>query len=133
MKTLVLYIFFAVLTTCANIGSQHLFVLAYAGPYHIMASVLVGTAVGLVLKYLLDKKFIFQFQVKDTKQDGTTFLLYAATGASTTLIFWSFELVFHYLFETHFMRYLGAVIGLSIGYCIKYFLDKRFVFVEKTV
>jgi putative flippase GtrA len=26
------------------------------------------------------------------------------------------------------MRYTGAVIGLAIGYIIKYLLDKRFVF-----
>ena len=28
-------------------------------------------------------------------------------------------------------KYLGAVIGLSIGYIVKYFLDKKFVFINK--
>ncbi len=49
-------------------------------------------------------------------------------GALTTLIFLAFEFAFHYAFETRPMRYLGAVIGLAIGYTSKYHLDKRFVF-----
>ena len=52
-------------------------------------------------------------------------------GVVTTLIFWGFEFTFEYLFRTKFMRYLGAVIGLSIGYFIKYNLDRRFVFNQK--
>jgi hypothetical protein len=31
------------------------------------------------------------------------------------------------------MRYIGGVLGLSIGYYIKYQLDKRFVFVDKSI
>jgi putative flippase GtrA len=42
----------------------------------------------------------------------------------TTFVFWGFD----YLFNSIPMRYLGAVIGLSIGYIIKYQLDKKFVF-----
>ena len=35
-----------------------------------------------------------------------------------------------FLFRTEAMRYVGAVIGLSIGYVAKYRLDKRFVFIN---
>jgi hypothetical protein len=44
------------------------------------------------------------------------------------LIFWGFEFTFEYLFETKALRYLGGVIGLCIGYVVKYQLDKRYVF-----
>ena len=48
----------------------------------------------------------------------------------STLIFWAFELSFDWLFEARYMRYVGAIIGLSIGYGLKYILDKQFVFVR---
>lgn len=50
----------------------------------------------------------------------------------TTVLFWCSEYVFHHFFGTDAMRYLGGVVGLAIGYFIKYNLDKRFVFVRRT-
>jgi putative flippase GtrA len=49
-------------------------------------------------------------------------------GVCTTLIFWMFEISFEYMFEFSSAKYYGATIGLSIGYTMKYFLDKKFVF-----
>jgi putative flippase GtrA len=60
--------------------------------------------------------------------DTQTFALYTIMGLLTTVVFWGFEWGFHWAFETKEMRYLGGVIGLAIGYLIKYHLDKRFVF-----
>jgi putative flippase GtrA len=87
-----------------------------------------GTLVGLVVKYLLDKKYIFLFKTKSLLQDGQKFILYASMGVFTTCMFWGVEMAFDYTFKTIPMRYIGAVIGLSIGYWMKYQLDKRFVF-----
>ena len=91
---------------------------------------MVGTGVGLIIKYVLDKKFIFRFRPQNTAHDGRTFLLYTVMGGLTTVIFWGFELGFEHLFGSREMRYLGGVIGLAIGYLAKYQLDKRFVFVN---
>ena len=41
------------------------------------------------------------------------------------------EFAFQLLFGTDGMRYLGGVVGLTVGYFIKYRLDKRFVFVDR--
>lgn len=49
-------------------------------------------------------------------------------GVFTTFIFWGFEIGFDLIFKTEMAKYIGAVFGLSIGYIIKYFLDKKFVF-----
>jgi putative flippase GtrA len=87
--------------------------------------------VGLVVKYLLDKRYIFQYVTKDIKHDGKTFVLYVAMGLITTAIFWGFAFGFDHIFETKEMRYVGSVIGLSIGYVTKYFLDKKYVFVPQ--
>ena len=83
---------------------------------------------GLVVKYILDKRYIFRFRARDAAHDGKTFVLYTLMGLATTLIFWGFEFGFDHIFETKEMRYLGGIIGLAIGYLTKYHLDKRYVF-----
>ena len=60
--------------------------------------------------------------------DLRTFALYAGMGVFTTVIFWFFEIGFHIIFGTKEMRYAGAALGLTIGYIVKYQMDKRFVF-----
>ncbi len=131
MKITISYTIFALIATITNIGSQEISLRLYNGIHTILLSVLVGTAVGLVVKYILDKKFIFQFQIKSPRQNTQMFALYTVMGLITTAIFWSFEYGFNYLFQSKEMRYTGGVIGLSIGYYIKYQLDKRFVFVTR--
>ena len=62
------------------------------------------------------------------KAHGKRFSLYTAMGIITTAIFWSIETIFWLFWQTDAMRELGAVIGLSIGYVVKYNLDRRYVF-----
>ena len=128
MKIALFYALLALVATAANIGAQDLVIRVYGGMFAVLASVVVGTGVGLVVKYVLDKRYIFQFRARDMKHDGQTFMLYTVMGLATTVIFWGFEFGFHYLFETKEMRYLGGVLGLAIGYVTKYHLDKRYVF-----
>ena len=122
------YGIFALIATVANIGAQDLLTRLYQGPWHIALSMVVGTGVGLVVKYVLDKRYIFRFPTTSVAHDTRTFALYAVMGLVTTAVFWGFEWGFHWLFETKEMRYLGGAIGLAIGYVSKYHLDKRFVF-----
>jgi putative flippase GtrA len=122
------YAIFALFATAANIAAQDLMIRTYVGACDILASVLVGTGVGLVVKYVLDKRYIFRFHARSVAHDTMTFALYAFMGLATTTIFWGFEFGFHHVFETKEMRYLGGVIGLVLGYLVKYQLDKRYVF-----
>ena len=128
MKIALMYTIFAIFATVANIGSQDISVRIYQGPFSIMLSIFVGTGVGLVLKYWLDKRYIFKYQTTTIQQGSKTFTLYTIMGLVTTVIFWGFELAFDAIYGTKEMRYLGGVIGLAIGYYVKYQLDKRFVF-----
>ena len=128
MRLAIVYALLAFIAAGANIGAQELVVRAYAGAFQVLLSVALGTAVGLVVKYVLDKRFIFRFRARDAAHDGQTFALYALMGLGSTGIFWGFEFAFHYLYQTREMRYLGAGIGLAIGYVAKYHLDKVFVF-----
>ncbi len=133
MSLVLSYSLFAILATVMNIAAQDLFINLYPGPYPIILSVGVGTLVGLVVKYLLDKRYIFSYQTKGIKHETKIFTLYVSMGIVTTLVFWGFEFGFHFIFDDKIMRYLGGVIGLGIGYWIKYQLDKRYVFVSKEI
>jgi hypothetical protein len=128
MKLAINYAIFALIATAANIGAQDLVIRAYGGTFDVLISVIVGTGVGLVVKYILDKRYIFRFHARNATHDGQTFALYTLMGVATTLVFWAFEFGFDHLFETKEMRYLGGVLGLAIGYVTKYHLDKRYVF-----
>jgi hypothetical protein len=128
MKLPLTYAILAFIATCANIAAQDAALHVYSGPWDVMLSVVVGTGTGLVTKYVLDKKYIFGFRARDAAHDGRTFALYTLTGIVTTLVFWGFEFGFDHVFDSKAMRYLGAVIGLAIGYVMKYRLDRHFVF-----
>ena len=132
-KLAINYAIFALIATAANIGAQDLVIRTYSGAFDILASVVVGTGVGLVVKYILDKRYIFRFRARNVAHDTQTFALYTVMGLATTVIFWGFEFGFHHIFETKEMRYLGGVIGLAIGYLTKYHLDKRYVFRAEAV
>ena len=131
-KIAVLYSLFAGLSTAVNIGSQMLSMLIYSGVYAIEISILIGTLAGLPLRYFLEKRYIFSFQSKNINHDGQLFILYSFMGVFTTAIFWATEYAFHLIFITDAMRYTGGVLGLIIGYYVKYQLDKRFVFIDRS-
>lgn len=130
MSIAVLYSLFAAFSTGINIGCQMLSIWLYKGPYAVEVSILFGTAAGLPLRYLLEKRFIFAFKSNDIAHDGRLFVLYTFMGVFTTAIFWGVEYAFHLLFSTDTMRYVGGVFGLAIGFYVKYQLDKKYVFVS---
>lgn len=128
MKLAITYAILALIAIAANIGAQDVVIRAYSGAFNVMLSVAVGTGVGLVIKYVLDKRYIFRFRARSVAHDGRTFALYTLMGLATTVIFWGFEFGFDALFASKQMRYAGGVVGLVIGYLTKYHLDKRYVF-----
>jgi len=131
MSLVLRYSLFAVIATVVNLLVQELSLLLYSDRFALYMAILAGTLAGLYTKYLLDKRYIFRFQTEGLGEHGKHFLLYSFMGVFTTMIFWGMELGFEFVFETRLMRYIGAVLGLSIGYWVKYQLDKRFVFVRR--
>lgn len=132
-QLLLLYCFFALISTIVNICSQIISLAIYSGNWAIEISILIGTAAGLPIRYFLDKRYIFSYHTQSFTHEGLTFLLYTSMSVFTTLIFWSMEYGFHLLFSSDAMRYLGGILGLLCGYYLKYRLDKRFVFQELTI
>jgi putative flippase GtrA len=125
------YSLFAVIATVVNLLVQELSLLVYSDRFALYVAILAGTLAGLYTKFILDKRYIFRFQTEGLGEHGKHFLLYSFMGVFTTMIFWGMELGFEFVFETRLMRYIGAILGLSIGYWVKYQLDKRFVFVRR--
>ena len=122
------YSFFALIATIINLFTQFISLAIYSQNFSLYIAMFFGTITGLIAKYILDKKYIFYYVVKDKKEDSQKFILYSIMGVFTTLIFWGFEIGFDYIFDSEIAKYIGAIIGLSIGYITKYFLDKKFVF-----
>lgn len=129
LKQLIIrYIAFAIVASFANLLAQRIVLYINDTYIYFIMAVAVGTLVGLVVKYILDKYWIFYDLSKGVKAHSKKFMLYSMMGLLTTVIFWGFEAAFWIIWKTDFTRELGAMIGLSIGYIIKFNLDKRYVF-----
>lgn len=126
------YAGFAAVATIANLGAQRI-VLAWGDGAALFAlAVATGSGVGLVVKYILDKRWIFYDLSTGVRAHSTKFALYTAMGLVTTAIFWGTETAFWLIWGTDLMREVGAVLGLSVGYVTKYLLDRRYVFADST-
>ncbi|MCY4211953.1 MAG: GtrA family protein [Gammaproteobacteria bacterium] len=131
-STLVLrYSIFAVLASTINILTQISSTILYAGRYELYVAILAGTGTGLITKYILDYHWIFESQPITLRGHSVKFALYSLGGVFTTCIFWGTQLAFVAAGDETWLRYTGAVAGLTIGYVTKYHLDKFFVFGEK--
>lgn len=119
---------FALVSMLANLGAQRAVLHVVDGNRGFILAVAVGTGVGLVLKYVLDRRWIFYDRTSGLAVHGRDFTLYTAMGIVTTLIFWVTETVFWLVWQTDLMREIGAILGLTVGYAVKYRLDSRFVF-----
>ena len=128
LNTALAYCLFASIATAVNLLTQEAVISLIDVTYSLEIAIVAGTASGLVSKYILDKHFIFKNKSTTARDSLTKFSAYSLTGVITTLIFWGFEFGFDSYFGTKFARYSGAIIGLAIGYGIKYRLDKRYVF-----
>jgi putative flippase GtrA len=124
------YVAFAVIATAVNL-------LAQAATYRLSPiaalplSILAGTAAGFLAKYVLDKRWIFGDPYGSHRDEMQKVALYGAFSIATTLVFWSFEVLFWTIWRTEIAKYTGAIIGLAIGYAAKYGLDRTFVFRER--
>ncbi|UPG86535.1 GtrA family protein [Luteibacter aegosomatis] len=127
LRFIALYASFCIVSMVANIGAQALASRAYRGQFALLAAMVVGTGVGLCVKYLLDRNWIFRHKSDSTAHEARTATMYTAMGLVTTLVFWLIEWGFDHVLGDAY-RYVGAAVGLTIGYTVKYFLDRRFVF-----
>ena len=97
--------------------------------FGLLFQMFIATIIAFIFKYLVDKIFIFKDKTKYfSKTHLKMIFMYGSFAILTTLIFWFFELSFKYFFNFKNAHYIGAVLGLAIGYTIKFLLDKKYVF-----
>jgi hypothetical protein len=128
-----LYITFAGLATALNLGSQWVVLTIGAmqglGRDLMLAPALVtGTGLALVVKYLLDKTYIFDDRGTGIRAHARKFSLYTGVGLFTTLIAWATEYAFAIASSHSNLIYLGGALGAALGYGVRYQLDGRLVF-----
>ena len=129
LSTLVFrYVVFAILATFVNLIIQRFVLWLGDGSVIFIFALAAGTAMGLLVKYFLDKYWIFEDPSVGAIEVTKKFSRYTLMGIFTTAIFWGTETLFWLTWRTDLMRELGAIIGLSIGYFVKYHLDRRYVF-----
>lgn len=127
-RLIIRYAAFAVIATVANLATQAALLTMDRGPIGYIFALVAGTVVGMGIKYVLDRRWIFAGRGASLRADSRRLGLYMTTSIVTTAIFWTSETAFWLLTNSDPMRVLGAVLGLSVGYVVKYRLDKRFVF-----
>ena len=127
----VFYVIFSLVATTVNLLTQKIIFSTINQEVTLYLAMVSGTLAGLIVKYVLDKKWIFKFAPVSKKEDLATFFLYTCAGIFTTFVFIVFEMTFYYFFDFEGAQYVGGAIGLSLGYTLKYFLDKKYVFTKE--
>ncbi len=124
------YMFFAIISTLVNLFVQYISFNLIWNNEKLFNGIILGTISGFIIKYILDKIYIFQYSSSNIVNEIRVFSFYSFMSIITTLLFWLTEFLFEYYINIIYSRYIGAIIGLSIGYTIKYFLDKKYVFIN---
>lgn len=124
------YVAFCLVALASNVLVQAIFHELLHSPNWL--SIGSGTATALILKYILDRNYIFYANDKGLSGDLYRFYIYTLFGLFTTLLFWAVEWTFIKLFSNQYARYIGATVGASIGYVLKYLMDRRWVFKTRT-
>lgn len=119
---------FAALAIAINLLCQLVIFSLYGGPDALITAMGAGTAAGLLTKYYCDSRFIFQSSAISRADDVEKFGKYILTGVATTMVFWATEILFYLLWAQLYAKYIGAAVGLTTGYYMKYLLDRRYVF-----
>ena len=127
------YAAFAGIAMVTNLSVQHIVMWGHSDMLHYVPAFAAGTLVGLLIKYLLDKRWIFQDIGTGKRQHGKKFSIYAFMGIFTTAIYFGSETAFFLIWKNEIARNIGAGLGLTVGYTIKYQLDSRFVFTDALI
>ncbi|SFQ63835.1 GtrA-like protein [Roseivivax halotolerans] len=122
----------AAICVATNLAAQEA-VMQTAPTAPLMVSIVIGTGVGFLVKHVIDKTWTFREPYITPAAEARRITLSGVFSVLTTIIFWGFELGFYTIWGTDIAKYTGAVLGLTIGYVVKYMLDRRMVFREATV
>ena len=99
-KKLFLFVFFAAISTLLNLLTQRVILSFKKTNLYFLIAVLLGTLVGLITKFFLDKNYIFFDDNNHISNLKKKFGLYTLMGAFSTIIFWGTESIFWIIWRT---------------------------------
>jgi len=130
------YMAYSFLTLILNIGIQSITLnITGRSTEAVILAIVVATVVSFVVKFFIDKNIIFKTKKGHQNERRKQVLLYAVFSIGTTLIYILVEMIFHFSFDSADLyekkEEIGAIIGLLMGYSIKYIVDMKITFKEK--
>ena len=118
---------------CSNLGEVELINLIYCSTSPFNMPELVGSiiAVGItyIIKFFLDKFIVFEKKSMEIKETSQQFIKYFLFAIVTTIENIGIQFIFTNFIGTPLE--ISFIVALSIGYLTKFFLDKKYVFIEK--
>jgi hypothetical protein len=117
---------------CENFGSNSFINLFYCIKDPDMSEFIGSVfAVGLtyLIKFTLDKFIVFKRKSRKLKQTSIEFIKYFGFAILTTLLNIGLQFIFTNFFGTPLE--ISSFTALIIGYTVKFFLDRKFVFTSK--
>lgn len=144
-KQFLFYILFAVISVVLNMliqltvynlltltGLDLLYISIYKN-IDILTFIKMGTATvgAFVFKFFVDKLFIFKDRTENISAGLLQVIIYGLFAVFTTAIFYASQLSFKLLFVFDYSEYIGGALGLTLGYTVKFLLDRKYVFNRK--
>lgn len=118
---------------CQNVGGSGFIQTFYCSEKFFDMPELIGSivAVGItyIIKFFLDKFIVFKKIGRELKETSVEFIKYFGFAILTTI-----ENIGIQFLLTNFMNTpleISLIIALSIGYLTKFFLDRKYVFINK--
>lgn len=98
----------------------------------ILLSIFVSIIIVFIFKYIMDKKYVYKYNIKQ-RVDKKSLILYLFFSIATTLLFFLVEFIVIVSFaDFKYKVEVGSTIGLLLGYTIKFKLDQKITFKEGT-
>ncbi len=120
---------------CTNLGEIEFINLFYCStnPYNMpeLVGSIIAVGITYIIKFFLDKFIVFEkksMEIKETSQQFIKYFLFAIVTIIENIVI---QFIFSNFIGTPLE--IGLIVALSIGYLTKFFLDKKYVFIEQNV
>jgi putative flippase GtrA len=118
---------------CASLGSIEFFQVFYCSTNPFDMPELIGSivAVGItyIVKFFLDKYIVFKRSGTGSKQTSIEFTKYLGFAIITTIVNIGIQFLLTNFLHTPIE--ISSIIALGIGYLLKFYFDRKFVFIKK--
>ena len=115
---------------CKNLGAISLIQTFYCStnPYNLpeLIGSIVAVGITYVTKFILDKFIVFKRKKIELKETSKEFFKYFGFAIITTIINIGIQFILTNFFKTPLE--ISVIVALSIGYFLKFLLDRKYVF-----